>query len=69
MDVDYELGTYWLARAAKVHLDDHGGALWEDMSGGASTPVSTLKELRELISEAKDPADHSRGVVRKFDEL
>ena len=63
MDVDYELGTYWLARAAKVHLDDHGGALWEDMSGSASV---TLKELRELISEAKD---HSRSVVRKFDEL
>jgi hypothetical protein len=44
-------------------LDDHGGALWEDMSGSASV---TLKELRELISEAKDD---SRSVVRKFDEL
>ena len=63
MGVDYELGAYWLNRAAKEHASDGGTPLWADMSASAA---ATLRGLRSLIAQAKS---HTKRVAKRFDEL
>ena len=63
MGVDYELGSYWLGRAATEHASDGGTPLWADMSASAA---ATLRDLRSLMAQAKS---HTKRVVKSFDEL